>query len=156
MGQVPVLEPISTNLTGSERKIFDYIVTHPNISKQVLVEHFNGSYSRMTVFKNLDRLASYNMIVYNRNPENKQSYDIKINDKNLLVELIQETDAMENNFLGLVRAINEFGSANDVNDLKFLIEFTRLAIDVNDIFLIKITESREVPMLGILWPWLMV
>jgi DNA-binding MarR family transcriptional regulator len=141
---------INPNIRDSEKEIFDYIVAHPSVTKQVLVNHFYGRYSRMTVFKNLDRLAAYGMIEQNRNPENRQSYDLKVNEESLLVQLIANTNSMKNTFLNQLKDISNFGSINHLNKNQLqkiqesLFDITKSVSAITNRFLMQILfDSKE-------------
>lgn len=89
------LDSKKTDLSVREREIFEYIGRNEGISKQQIINQFSGEkssqrYSYVTIRKSISALEKYGMIVPRKNSENKQMYDIYVDNENILAKLHQE------------------------------------------------------------------
>jgi Fe2+ or Zn2+ uptake regulation protein len=105
------LEPKKTDLTAREREIFEFIARNEGISKQQIINEFNGKkhgegYSYVTIRKTISALEKYDMIVPRKNPENKQMYELYVNNENILAKLHQEMSEVGYTFSQLLAKIN--------------------------------------------------
>lgn len=131
-------------LPDKEKEILDFIKENPGKSKEEIIRHFKdksetNGYSRNPMYKTFDTLKKYNLIVIRKNPNNKQTNSIFINDNNLLNDLIQDIDFVKIQYLELLNRLEDnFTKSNDDIDLisdtynvvKILFYFYKFFLDI--------------------------
>src|SRR5437870_1123 len=74
----------TTDLDEKEKTIFEYLKSYPSCIKQDVVDAFKSKpgYSRKVVFKLVNRLERYGMIIVKPDSANSQIHHLFINDEN--------------------------------------------------------------------------
>jgi hypothetical protein len=80
--------------------ILEYIKKNPGKTRQVLVDHFRGKYSRVLVFKCIENLEKFGMILVKS--EHSQKHSLYINSQSLLISEFHDLDQFER-FLHLLK-----------------------------------------------------
>ena len=94
-------------LDYKEKKVFDYIRSNPGVIKQKVVDDFDGTYSRRTVFKILAALIKYEMIVVRTDKPNSQIHHLYVNENNLLASTTTDLDDFKNGLFALLDKAKE-------------------------------------------------
>jgi hypothetical protein len=87
--------------TKHEMAVLEYIREHPNVSKQDVVDYFDGKMSRQLVYKTVDSLVQQDMINDKNDSKNRQIHRLTINQNSILYSVIQDLDQFENAFAHL-------------------------------------------------------
>lgn len=82
-------------LSRDEKRVFYDIKKKPGISKQGIVDSFKNKYSRVKVFKIINTLTEYDMIIARKDPKNRQMYNLFINNENLLTTLFETLNNLQ-------------------------------------------------------------
>lgn len=92
-------------LTDIESAVLKFIKEHPGSSKQAIVNYFQreGMYTRVPLFRTIESLIKYDMIIARKDNSNRQTYNLFINSESLLVSLISEFEKFEIGFQDLVK-----------------------------------------------------
>jgi hypothetical protein len=88
-------------LTERERMILEYIERRPGKTKQAVVDHFSGKYSRVLVFRCIENLQKFGMILVKS--EHSQKHRLYINSKSLLISEFHDLDLFKERFLHLLK-----------------------------------------------------
>lgn len=126
-----------------EKTVLNYIKQNPNKSKQDIVNKFKSNYSRVTVFKILDTLSKYEMILVSQDPENRQTHKVVFNEKSLLLGLMQETENLKHSFFKVLTKLRGMIKQNVGNEIylnsisDFLGSLVRLYRDLMDQYIMK-------------------
>jgi hypothetical protein len=87
--------------TKHEMAVLEYIREHPNVSKQDVVDNFNGEMSRQLVYKILKGLVHQDMLNDKEDPNNRQIHRLTINQNSVLYSVIEQLDQFKNAFAHL-------------------------------------------------------
>jgi len=129
--------------SDKEKAILNYIKQNPNKSKQDIVNKFKSSYSRVTVFKILDSLSKYEMILVSQDPENRQTHKIVFNERSLLLGLMRETDQLKHAFFNVLNKLQAIVKRNAGNEIysksivMFLGDLVQLYRNIIDQYIMK-------------------
>jgi hypothetical protein len=78
-----------------EKAVLGFIRRSPGATKQGVVDGLNKLYSRVPVFRTINLLVRYGMVVERKDKINRQRYNLFINSENLLVSLVKDFDDFE-------------------------------------------------------------
>jgi len=78
-----------------EKAVLGFIRSNPGATKQGVVDGLNELYSRVPVFRTINLLVRYGMVVERKDKSNRQRYNLFINSENLLVSLGKDFDDFE-------------------------------------------------------------
>ncbi len=94
----------TTDLDEKEKTIFEYLKSYPSCIKQDVVDAFKSKpgYSRKVVFKLVNRLERYGMIIVKPDSVNSQIHHLFINDENVLVLLIKDFGSFKQVYFTLI------------------------------------------------------
>lgn len=92
-----------------EKAVLGFIRARPGAAKQGVVDGLNKLYSRVPVFRTINLLVKYGMVIERKDKTNRQKYNLFINSENLLVSLVKDFDDFEKAYAQLLdQAKNEF------------------------------------------------
>lgn len=95
------------DLTERERKVMQFIISKPNVTKQDVVDHFKGEIARVPVFNTIDTLVRCGIIVDNPDSKNRQVHRLVANDTSTFLMVLLELKEFEDGFMKLVQKINQ-------------------------------------------------
>ena len=78
------------NLTSLQSDIFRFVSEHPHCNKADVIDYLKDKGSRATVFKAIDILVEYGLILDGINEINRQTHSLVVNNDSELSLLIQE------------------------------------------------------------------
>jgi hypothetical protein len=111
---------VSEYLEPTERQqlIFKFIEDHPNCTKQGVVDHFKGQFSRKPVYDIIKVLVDEERILDKPDPKNSQIRNLIVNESSLMNSILEELDHLRDNFVHLSHkmfevAEKEYGSDPD-------------------------------------------
>ena len=97
----------SGNLTDHELKVMSYVLYHPNLTKQDVVDHFRGEISRITVFNTIDNLVRYGIIKDTLDPKNRQTHRLEVDKASTFFTVLLELTQFGKSFRRLVDKIKQ-------------------------------------------------
>jgi hypothetical protein len=121
------------DLTERERVILEYIEKKPGKTKQAVVDHFSGKYSRVSVFRCIENLEKFGMILVKS--EHSQKHSLYINSKSLLISEFHNLDQFKERFLHLLKVTRKKYDALNAKKQSTGIE--------NDPQLVKLIDDYE-------------
>jgi DNA-binding PadR family transcriptional regulator len=89
-----------------EKIVFDYIRNNPGTSKQRMVVSLKRP-SRGTIYKVLDRLKKYNMVISRSDDRNIQKHQLFVNNESLIIQVEKDIKAFKRSYLNLIKRANE-------------------------------------------------
>lgn len=144
-----------SDLSEKEKMVIDCVRKNPGISKEGVVKALKGptGYSRGPVFKAIENLAEYGMIVVRKDANNRQT-QLYINQESLLVSTREQLESVKNNFLDLINKVKlkqsepEWKASSNPGTLySILVMYSQLIVTItlSSIFIWpKKTDDREV------------
>jgi hypothetical protein len=87
--------PELSDFSEVEKAVLRFIGDRPGATKQGVVDGLNKLYSRVPVFRTINLLVGYGMVVERKDKTNRQKYNLFINSENLLVSLVKDFDDFE-------------------------------------------------------------
>lgn len=119
-------------LYPKERQVLDFIKKNPGKSKEDIIKYFEDridttGYSRNPMYRTFEKLNNYNMIVIRKNPKNKQTNSIFINDESLLNLLIKDIEFVENIFFKTINKIEQLNIFRLDNSYKIDVDHQDIA-----------------------------
>jgi hypothetical protein len=142
------LELVSeSDLSEKERLVIDSVKKNPGISKEGVVGALKGKYSRGPVFKAINSLVKYGMIVVREDANNSQIHHLHINDESLLVSTIEQLEKAKNSFFDLISKVKikqsqEWKDSRDYNYLTPIFMMYSHLIVTHTLFSIFIWPKR--------------
>src|SRR5436305_14265864 len=122
LGEIPMptnlnqYERISeSDLSEKEKMVIDCVRKNPGITKEGVVDALEGKYSRGPVFKAINSLEKYDMIVVRKEATNRQTHHLYINEESLLISTVERLGSVKNNFFDLIDNVytNRLRECND-------------------------------------------
>lgn len=89
------------DLSQRHLDILQILKSNPGCNKQFVVNSLDGRYSRVTIFKLLNDLVEWDLIVIEKEKSNSQNFKLFIKDEDLRLGLIKDLDAFERAFFQL-------------------------------------------------------
>jgi DNA-binding MarR family transcriptional regulator len=142
-----------SDLSEKEKLVIDCVRKNPGITKEGVVDALEGKYSRGPVFKAINSLEKYGMIVVRKNATNRQIHHLYINEESLLISTAERLGSIKNNFFDLInkvktKQLQEWKDSQDYNYLTpILMMYSHLIIThiLSSIFIWpKKTGDREI------------
>lgn len=141
-----------SDLSEKEKMIIDYVKKNPGTTKQGVVSGLRGRYSRGPVFKAIEDLQKYGIIVVRKDTTNPQIHHLYINDESLLLSTAQELERVRNSFFVLIDKVkSKQGKWKDNEDYNYIIPITIMYAhlivihNISSIFIWpKKTKDREI------------
>lgn len=125
--EIELDDEISGSLTKKQEDILDFIKKNQGVSKEDVIKNFKEKYSRIPIYNTIDELNKLNLIRITKNPNNRQTNSLSINNDNLLVKLIEDVDLIKTLYLGLIYKLENFLDENKNDELSYI-------IDIHDVF----------------------
>lgn len=91
-------------LTEKEKRIFDFVKNNDGTSKQAVVDHFknNKMYSRVPVFRGIETLVKYRMLMVKVDNKNSQVHHLYINNQNLIASVQEDIALIQQSLCNLM------------------------------------------------------
>jgi hypothetical protein len=98
---------IDDDLSEPERKVMSYILYHPDVSKQDVVDHFKGEMARVSVFYTVDSLVRYGIVQDNLDPKNRQTHRLVVDKTSTFFTVLLELTLFGKSFQRLLDKIKQ-------------------------------------------------
>ena len=82
------------DLSERERKVMEYIVANPNVTKQDVVDHFKHKIARVPVFDTIDILVRCGIIEDNPDSKNRQVHRLSLNNNSIFYSVPSRVDSV--------------------------------------------------------------
>jgi hypothetical protein len=93
------------DLTERERKVMEFIIAKPNVTKQDVVDRFKGRIARVPVFNTIDSLVRCGIIEDNPDSKNRQVHRLTLNQDSTFYSVLVELNQFKKSFKQLVEKI---------------------------------------------------
>lgn len=98
-----------------EKDIIKYVKNNSGTSKQGVVD--NVDYARMTIYRAIERLENYGIIIVELDKKNKRKHRLYVSDKSLISSVINDIGSFKKSYFNLIRIASKYYKKADNKEL---------------------------------------